>query len=139
MKFACKIRLSTFLQKYHFRRFDAFGGRGVTNNFNRTLDKIIHPQTVTLKQGTYQHFNDFLWKYVCNHRRIGPFQEKFAKIIQIFLSTRSDPDPDKLFRIRMRPGQKVPGPKGSGYISMCSHGPIYYYICIAIMVGSILW
>jgi hypothetical protein len=39
------------------------------------------------------------------------FVEKFAKVIQIFLSEkRSDPDPEQLFRNRMRPDQKVPGP-----------------------------
>jgi hypothetical protein len=39
------------------------------------------------------------------------FEEKFAKIIQIFLSKRSDPDQAHLFRIRN--GQKSPDPTGT--------------------------
>jgi hypothetical protein len=38
------------------------------------------------------------------------FEQKYAKLIQIFLSKRSYPDPVQLFRIRIRPGQKVPDP-----------------------------
>ncbi len=60
------------------------------------------------------HFNGnmFVIKDELDH-----FEEKFATNIQIFLLKRSDPDPVELFwiEIRIRPGQTVPDPTGSGH------------------------
>ncbi len=54
-----------------------------------------------------KHFKDFLRKYVQIEDELDHFEEKFAIIIEIFLSKRLDLDPVQLFWIPIRPGQKV--------------------------------
>ncbi len=55
-------------------------------------------------------------------------EEKLAKIILIFLSRRLDPDPVQLFRIRIRPGRKVPGPKPQHWVEWLGkeHFTVFY-------------
>jgi hypothetical protein len=45
--------------------------------------------------------------------KLDHLEEKFSRIIQVFLSKKLDPDPVQLCWIRIRPGQKVPDPTGS--------------------------
>jgi hypothetical protein len=64
------------------------------------------------------HFKDFLKKYTCYQlKEFDHFDAKFAKVIQLFMSKRSDPwiirIPDKAQLFRIRPDQKVADPTGS--------------------------
>jgi hypothetical protein len=65
-----------------------------------------------------KHFKYFRRKYVIIEDELDHFsvEEKFSKIIRISLSEWSDPDPAQLFRIRN--GQKVPDPTGTGSITL---------------------
>jgi hypothetical protein len=47
------------------------------------------------------------------------FEVKSVKRIQIFLPKRLYPDPVQLFRIWIRPGQKVPFPDPQHFLAVC--------------------
>jgi hypothetical protein len=70
----------------------------------------------------FSQFSKELRKHIKCQGRVGSFKEKFAKIIQNFFSKGQIriwiriqiPDPVQLFQNRVRLGQKVPEPTGSG-------------------------
>ncbi len=55
-----------------------------------------------------KHFKDFLKKYTCYQlKEFDHFDAKFAKVIQIFMSKRSDLNPDQTQLFGIQPGHIV--------------------------------